>query len=61
MNTLSDKKKYSFPRIESIQLDNEISLVLVSGDPGDPSGNDPNEFLMAHEYFNRDSFKTIMG
>lgn len=39
MNTLSEKKSYSFPEIVKVELDNEISLVLVSGNPGDPYGS----------------------
>ena len=55
-------KTYTAPIIELIVLDNEISLVLVSGDPGDPSsGQDPNASLMAPEYFNNDPFKNNMG
>jgi hypothetical protein len=62
MNTLTKKRIYTSPRIERIELDNEISLVLVSGDPGDPSsGQDPNASLMAPEYFNNDPFKNNMG
>ena len=62
MNTLSKKQIYNSPRIERIELDNEISLVLVSGDPGDPSsGQDPNASLMAPEYFNNNPFKSNMG
>jgi hypothetical protein len=56
MNTISKKRIYNSPRIERIQLDNEISLVLVSGDPGDP-----NASLKIPEYFNHDPFKNNMG
>ncbi|MFZ4414796.1 MAG: hypothetical protein ACOYOV_17050 [Bacteroidales bacterium] len=52
MNTLSIKQLYISPRIERINLDNEISLVLVSIDP-----DDPNASLKTPEYFNNDPFK----
>ncbi|MEI7503384.1 MAG: hypothetical protein WCJ61_08865 [Paludibacter sp.] len=61
MNNTTQKQPYSTPTIERISLDNEISLILVSGDPGDPSGGDPNASLIAPEYFNNDPFKTNFG
>jgi len=52
-----EKKTYSPPQIERIQLDNEISLALESNFPmGEPGG-----FSKAHEYFNNDPFKTNLG
>lgn len=60
MNTRSTKQTYYSPRIEHIPLDNEISLILVSGDPGDPSsGENPNASIMTPAYFNADPFKTL--
>lgn len=48
----TEKKTYSPPLIERIRLDNEISLVLESGNPeGDPI------FTKAPEHFNNDPFK----
>ena len=53
MNTISNKQTYSSPQIEQIKLDNEISLILVSGtdDPGDPISS------LTPEYFNNEPFK----
>jgi hypothetical protein len=48
MNTTLFKIEYSSPTIERINLDNEISLILVSGSPGDPIGqsnSDPPEYF----------------
>ena len=56
MNTKAEKKIYSSPRIEQIELDNEISLILVSSDPGDP-----NASLLKPEYFNNDPFKSNLS
>ena len=53
MNTKIVKRVYQTPKIEMISLDNEISLVLVSGDPGDPGAS------LAPEYFNNNPFKTV--
>lgn len=33
------KHQYNSPQIERINLDNKISLILVSGSPGDPAQN----------------------
>jgi len=56
-NTLqtTQKKEYSKPQTERIELDNEIALVLDSTSP--PEG--PGEAgVMAPEYFKNDPFKT---
>jgi hypothetical protein len=62
MNTISNKQLYTAPTIECVKLDNEISLVLMSGasDPGDPipSGG---IVLNAPEYFNNDPFHNNLG
>lgn len=51
MNALSEKKSYSLPGIVKIELDNEISLVLVSGNPGDPFGsNTPTQTSSDNPY-----------
>jgi len=68
MNTtpykLKYSSKYSSPTIERINLDNEISLILVSGTPGNPGGsnnmNPANQFA-APEYFNQHPVKDIVG
>ena len=54
MNKLIEKHKYTSPTIDCINLDNEISLILVSGNPGDPFGqnNNQNKIMDAPEYFN---------
>ena len=59
MKKIIEKKRYSAPYIERLELDNEISLVLQSAlpDPGEPgvlSSTSP-------EYFNNDPFKTNLG
>lgn len=59
MNTISNKQIYSSPQIERIKLDNEISLILVSGNGGDDP-NDPTASFLP-EYFNNDPFKNNMG
>lgn len=52
----TEKKSYSPPQIERIQLDNEISLVLESTSPdGEPL------WSKAPEHFNNDPFKTNVG
>ncbi len=53
----TEKKTYKTPQIEHIELDNEISLVLMSGDsdPGDPSAS------LAPDYFNNNPFKNNLG
>lgn len=56
MNTQSNKQRYNSPRIEHIPLDNEISLILVSGDPGEPNGNNS---IMTPAYFNTNPFDTL--
>ena len=57
MNTKTDKRIYQAPHIERVLLDNEISLVLMSTDPGDP-----NRFTSTPpEYFHNDPFKTNVG
>lgn len=55
MNTSNEKQQYSTPQIERVELDNEISLVLMSegGDPGEPGALNST----APDYFNNDPFK----
>ena len=54
-NTKNTKRTYCSPNLEFIKLDNEISLVLVSGDPGDPYSS------IVPEYFNSQPFRTELG
>lgn len=37
MNSNCKKSPYQIPVIEQVNIDNEISLILVSGNPGNPS------------------------
>jgi len=53
MNTKITKRIYKTPKIEMVSLDNEISLILVSGNPGDPGA------ALTPEYFKNDPFKTV--
>lgn len=55
----TDKREYTVPLFERIQLDNEISLALESI-PTDVPPTGPGEFVQA-EHFNNDSFKNNMG
>lgn len=50
------KQNYTTPIIERVTLDNEISLILVSGEPGEPGAM--NELPT---YFNSDPFKTNLA
>jgi hypothetical protein len=54
---METKKKYIVPNIESILLDNEISLSLESPPVGPDEGNN----TLAPEYFNNDPWKTNLG
>lgn len=55
MNTISEKRNYCIPEIMQIKLDNQISLILVSGDPEDPY------LSSTPEYFNTDPLKNNLG
>lgn len=57
MITKIKKQTYITPQIESVKLDNEISLVLVSVDPEDPHASAKPS---APEYFGNDLFKDNM-
>jgi hypothetical protein len=58
MNTIyKNKRPYTSPTIERVELDNEISLALESAPPVGP-----NEIsLSTPEHFNNDPFKTDVG
>jgi len=64
MNNMPKKQQYNSPEIQRINLDNEIALVLISGNPGNPgSSNDlnpANEFT-APEFFNQHPINETMG
>ena len=53
----SSRRVYMVPDIESITLDNEISLALESSPPSAPGVT----YLNTHEYFNTDPFKANLG
>jgi len=52
-----EKRNYNSPFIQSIQLDNEISLALESSPPFGPG----EPLVSTPEYFNNDPFKTTFG
>ena len=52
----TQKKEYSKPQTERIELDNDISLVLDSTSPPDGPGEVTG--ALAPEYFKNDPFKT---
>ena len=58
MSIINEKTTYCTPQIERVKLDNEISLVLVSGDPNDPYGSANS---VAPEYFNTNPLKGNIG
>lgn len=49
-------RQYKTPSIEKIMLDNEISLILVSGDPGDPFAEMGKK---SAEYYNQAPFDPV--
>lgn len=50
------KQAYAMPIIERVTLDNEISLILVSGSPGEPGAMNESP-----TYFNSEPFKTDLA
>jgi hypothetical protein len=50
--TPTEKRKYSAPEINTIKIDKEISLVMMSSNPG----GDPDESLQ-QDHFNLNPFK----
>jgi len=56
-NYNKEKRKYSAPLIECVQLDSEISLALES----EPPVYESNNTQSAPEYFNNDPFKNNIG
>ena len=64
MNTLAKKQQYDSPQIQRVNLDNEISLILVSGNPGNPGGSNninPENQHAVPEYFNQQPVKDCAG
>jgi hypothetical protein len=59
MNTIEKKRTYSTPHLECVKLDNEISLVLISSDPEEPTSNSDVRF--APDYFNSNPFNKSFG
>jgi hypothetical protein len=58
MNNMPKKQMYDSPQLQRINLDNEISLILVSGNPGDPF---TESNTTTPEYFNQQPVKDIAG
>ena len=58
MNTLPKKQQYDSPEIRRINLDNEISLILVSGNPGDPFSQSD---IAMPEFFKTNPFSDGIG
>jgi len=54
MTANSEKRTYTTPQLMRVELDNEISLILVSGNGGDDPNN-PNAYAPTH--FNNDPYK----
>jgi hypothetical protein len=52
-NDKKNKEKYDKPEINSIRIDNEISMVMMSAGPGD----DPPEEVSLGDCINRSPFK----
>jgi len=56
-NKTTQKSTYLAPKVERIELDNEIALQLESTPPHAPG----EATLIAPEYLNNDPFKTNIG
>lgn len=56
MNTINVKKTYTQPLLESVKLDNEISLALESSPPAGPE-----EAMLSTEYYNNNPFDKKLG
>lgn len=51
MKELKTKKTYQPPLLDRISIDNEMSLILISGDPGDPYSYDQDNYDLETEYY----------
>lgn len=51
MNELNTKKTYQPPLLERVSIDNEMSLILVSFDPGDPNSYDQDNYDLETNYY----------
>ena len=58
MNSMLKKQQYDSPQIQRINLDNEISLILISGNPGDPHTQLKQ---MVPEFFNQHPVMDAVG
>jgi hypothetical protein len=56
METIKNKIAYKTPTVNHIVIDNEISLILVSGSPEEPVAMNESP-----TYFNSGPFKTEMA
>lgn len=54
-----EKKTYITPQVETIELDNEISLALASSPPAGPS--ETINKMTSPEYFSSEPFNTNLG
>ena len=45
-NTTTNKRVYITPKIEKITIDHEISMVMMSGGPGQPPGEGDMPFFV---------------
>jgi hypothetical protein len=50
-NKTTTKRAYSAPSVEQVKIDNEISLVMMSGYPGDPASAPTQDPLMSIKAF----------
>lgn len=57
METKKIKIAYQAPTVEHIVIDNDISLILVSGDPGEPTAKEINN---KPECFNINPYNKIV-
>ena len=53
---MENKKKYAAPNIETISLDNEISLILESDSPFGP--DETNYQINSPDFFNMNPYKS---
>ena len=58
---MQERQLYSTPSIERVKLDNEISLILVSGLPGDPVSDLKSTPGLQPEYFNQHPLNNSFG